>query len=148
MVIVTRGVQHHLDDALHIPVDRLEAADLQAQLARDRGANLFQVQPFPLDLTSREHVGAEGLQDGFLPKLETEGFHVTDQPALLMADSGQAISQMFPIPTKSRSLAVGVCMGSFSALPAEIIAFILRITCVEWVPNPRKGYGFSFFARS
>ena len=72
------------------------------ELARDRGANLFQVQPFPLDLSSLDHVGGEGLQDGFLPKLETEGFHVTDQTALLMADSGQPISQMFPIPTKSR----------------------------------------------
>ena len=96
-----RGVEHHLDDALHVAIRGFERADVHAEAARDGGADLFGVQLLALDLAALEHVGGEGLQDGFLAEIESEGFHVTDQPALPVADRRERLAQTLPVPVEA-----------------------------------------------
>ena len=45
------GIEHHLDDALDVPVGRRQRADIHPQPARDRGSNLILFQDLALDLT-------------------------------------------------------------------------------------------------
>ena len=66
LVVMARGVEHHLDDALDVAVCRLEGADVHAEAAGDGGADLFGVELFAFDLAALENVGGERLQDGLL----------------------------------------------------------------------------------
>jgi hypothetical protein len=100
LVIVPGGVQHHFNDALDVPVRLLESANVHAEAARNRGSHLFRVKLFPLDLAALEHIGGQGFQDGFLAEIESEGFHVANQPALAMADIGETFSETLPVPVK------------------------------------------------
>ena len=86
---MARGVEHHFNDAFDIAVGGLEGADINAETAGDRGADLLGVQLFAFDLAALENIGSQGFQDGFLPEVESESLHVPDQPALLVADGGR-----------------------------------------------------------
>jgi len=83
-----------------MPVRLLESADVHAESARNRGSHLFSVKLFPLDLAALQHIGGQGLQNGFLAQLESEGFHMANQPALAMTDIGETFSET---PRSSRT---------------------------------------------
>ena len=98
LLVVARGVEHHLDDALDMAVGGLQPADVHAETAGDRGADLLGVQLLAFDLAGLEHVRGQGLQDGLLLEMEAKGLHVADQAALLVADARRAAP-----PSRSRS---------------------------------------------
>ena len=100
LVKVACGVEHHFNDALNAAVRLLESADVHAEVARNRGSDLFGVELFPFDLATLEHIGGQGLQDGFLAEIESEGFHVANQPPLAMAEIGETFSETLPVPVK------------------------------------------------
>ncbi len=64
------------------------------EATRNRGPDLFGVQFFALDFTALEHVRRECLQHRLLAEVESEGFHVADQPALPVADGGKRLDYM------------------------------------------------------
>src|SRR5437879_4875872 len=101
LVIVPRGVKHHFDDAFDIAVCRLERTEIHAEATRNRGSDLFSVQPLAFDLTTLEHVGGQSLQDRLLAKVEAERFHVAYQPALPVPDGGQRFGEALPAPIES-----------------------------------------------
>jgi DNA-binding transcriptional regulator YiaG len=72
------GVQHHFHDALHMPVGRFQRDDTHAGTAGYRGPDLVSVQLLTLALTALKDIGCQGLNNGFLPKIESEGLHLTD----------------------------------------------------------------------
>ena len=94
LVVVARGVEHHFDDALDVAVRGLEGADVHAETAGDRGADLFGVELLAFDLAALEDVGGQGLQDGFLLKVEAECFHVADQAALPVTHGGERFGEL------------------------------------------------------
>ena len=97
---MARGVEHHFDDALDIAVRRLEAADVHAQPPGDRRADLFGVELLAFDLAALENIGGQSLQNGFLPKVEAERLHVSDQPALPVTDGGQRLGKLPLVPVE------------------------------------------------
>src|SRR5260370_6284898 len=75
LIVVTRGVQHHFNNSLHVPIHGFKAPNVYAETTRDRGTDLLCVQLFPLDFAAFEHVLRKGEQHGFLTQLETHGMH-------------------------------------------------------------------------
>ena len=49
LVVVPRGVQHHLHDAFDVAVRCHKATDIHPEAARDRGPNLDGIQHVALD---------------------------------------------------------------------------------------------------
>jgi hypothetical protein len=45
-------------------------------------------------------VVGQSAEDGIFTKREPKRLHVTDEPALLMADRGQGIAEFFPVPAE------------------------------------------------
>ena len=62
LVVVARGVEHHFDDAFDVAVGGLERADIHAEAAGDRGADLFGVEFLAFDFAALEDIGGQGLQ--------------------------------------------------------------------------------------
>src|SRR5271166_5366985 len=89
LIIVTRGVQHHFNNSLHVSIYGFKTANVHTDPARDRGADLLCVQLFALDFAAFEYVLREGAQHRFLPKLETQRFHASKQAALRVPDACQ-----------------------------------------------------------
>src|SRR5262249_15832804 len=102
LVVMTGDIQHHLDDPFDVAVRRFEGPDIDAQTAGDRGADLREVELLPFDLAALEDLGSEGLEDSFLPKVESEGLHVAHEPALFVSNGSQRGSQFFRVPMKLR----------------------------------------------
>ena len=61
---------------------------------------MLSVQFFHLDFAALENVGGERLEDSFLLEIESEGFHVADEPALTMTHRGQRFGYAFGAPVK------------------------------------------------
>jgi len=78
LVVVLRGVEHHLDHTLDIPVGRGEGADVDAEASRDGGADLVLVQDLALDFGGLEDVFGQCLKNGLFLKPESECFHSPD----------------------------------------------------------------------
>ncbi len=110
-VEIPRCVDHHLDDALDVAADRHIAADLDPELARDRGANLFGIECLSLDGRGRYHLCRQGLEARLAPELKAKALHAAEQPALAMAYVGQAGRQLFGIPGKVRPVGLFVDPG-------------------------------------
>ena len=53
---VGRGIEHHLDHALDVPIDRRKRADVHAQPTRDRRAHGLDIELLALDLAGLDHV--------------------------------------------------------------------------------------------
>jgi hypothetical protein len=100
-IMVAGGVEHHLDDAFHVSVCRVERADLHAEAARDRRAYLLSLEPLPLDLAALDDVRSQGPQNRLLPEVEAEGLHAAEQAPLPMAHGRQRLCQVVGIPPKS-----------------------------------------------
>jgi hypothetical protein len=62
----------------HIAVGRFQRADVHAETLRDGGTYLFGVELFALDVAALEHVFSKGIQDGFLPEIESKALYATD----------------------------------------------------------------------
>ena len=92
------GVQHHFNDAFHVPIRRLNAAGIHAEAAGNRGADLAGIQFFALDFAALDDVFRKRLKDRLLLKGEPKGFHVTDQAPLVMADRSQRFCEPLLIP--------------------------------------------------
>jgi hypothetical protein len=58
------------------------------------------VQCLALDFAALHHVLSESFQDGFLLKLESQRFHVTNQTALLMTDGGKRLCEAIAAPAE------------------------------------------------
>ena len=97
---MSRGVQHHFNDAFDVPIRRVNAAGIHAEAARNRGANLAGIQSLALDFAALDDVFRKRLKDRLLLKGEPKGLHVTDQPPLVMADRSQRFGQLLLIPTE------------------------------------------------
>jgi hypothetical protein len=82
LVVVARGIEHHLDDAFDVAVCGLQRADIHAEPPGDGRAHLPGVEILPLDLAALQYIGGESLQDGFLTEVKSQRFHVPDQAAL------------------------------------------------------------------
>lgn len=100
LVVVPCGVQHHVDAALDVTVRGLEAADIQAEAARDRGTHVAGIQLFALDFAAFDDIFGQREKDGLLLKREPKRFHVANQTALLMAHGGQRFRQLLTVPSE------------------------------------------------
>src|SRR5271157_2278179 len=49
LIKVTRGVQHHFNNSLHVPIHGFNATNIHTETTRDRGTDLLRVQLFALD---------------------------------------------------------------------------------------------------
>src|SRR5476651_764707 len=137
LVVVARGVEHHFDYAFDITVRGLECADIHAEPPGNRGPHLFGVQLFPLDLAALEHIGGQGLQHGFLPEGEAEGFHMAHQPALLVAGRGDRFGKLLAATGKSGPILKLMGVHSTHLLRRLYLLFdawasIRRVWCVEY----------------
>ena len=56
---------------------------------------LHGVEFLALDFTALEDIFCQRLKDRLLAEVESEGFHVADQPALLVPDSGERLGEPF-----------------------------------------------------
>jgi hypothetical protein len=94
------GVKHHFDDAFDVAVCGLEGSDIHAKPPGDRGPDLRGVEFLALDFTALEDIFCQCLKDGLLAEVKSKGFHVADQPALLVADRSEGLGEPFPVPVK------------------------------------------------
>jgi hypothetical protein len=101
LIVMAGGVEHHLDDSLDPSVSGLQRTDVDAQPARNRRSHLIGFQLFALDRAALEHVRGQRSQDGFLPEVEAERFHASDQATLPMAHQGKRPGEAVRIPMKS-----------------------------------------------
>lgn len=101
-VEVPRGVEHHLDDALDVAIDRRECGCLHAEPAGERGSHLPGVQALALDLAGLHHVLGEGAQHRLGAKLEAEAAHAAQQNALAMPEVGEGAGQCGDVPAQIR----------------------------------------------
>lgn len=99
---MTRGVQHHFHNALHISICGLEGADVNSQPAGDGGTDLPGIELFTFYFAALQDICSQRLQYSFLPKTESKGFHAADKSALKIAHVGEWLGETFPIPVKPR----------------------------------------------
>ena len=76
LIVVPGGIEHHIDNALHVAISRLESADIHTETARKGGPDLFLVKHLTFNLTALEHVGRKCLQNSLLTKSKAQGFHM------------------------------------------------------------------------
>ena len=91
LLIFLGGVEHHLDDAVDMPVGRRQCPDIESETACERGAYLIDVEDFALDLARFQDVLGQRVQDGLLPQPEAEAFHPADKPALPVTHIGEPL---------------------------------------------------------
>jgi hypothetical protein len=84
-------IEHHLDDALDMPVCGLQCADVYPEAPGNRRADLLGVKLLAFDLAAFENIGGQGLKDSFLLEVESQSFHATDQPALPVTHRGERL---------------------------------------------------------
>ena len=100
LIVMAGGVEHHFDDAFDVTVCGLEGSDIHAEPPGDRGPDLRRVEFLALYFTALEDIFCERLKDGLLAEVKSEGFHVADQPTLLVSDGGERLGEPLPIPVK------------------------------------------------
>src|SRR5262245_19414931 len=98
LVIVLRRVEHHFDDAFDVTVSSLQAANVDAESARDRRADLFSVQLLAFDLAALQHVFGECTEYGLLSDSEAERLHLPNQTPLQLPGSSQRSRQFAVVP--------------------------------------------------
>jgi len=60
------GVEHHLDDAIHMAVGRRQPERLHPQPTSDRCTDLVLVENFALDFAGLENILRQGAEHGFI----------------------------------------------------------------------------------
>ena len=103
-VVVSCGIQHHLDDALDLFVRMTKTTDVHAEATTDRRPDLLRIESFPLDIAGFLHVLGErfekfieDLSDSKFVALDTAIRHVLAADCLeghsYITMSGSAISR-------------------------------------------------------
>jgi len=90
---VGRGIQHHLDHALDVPIDRRKRADVHAQPARDGRAHGFDVELLALDLTGLDHVLGERREARLVTQSHADVSKAPHQQPLGTTDLGHGPGQ-------------------------------------------------------
>ena len=129
---VGRGVEHHLDHAFDVPIDRSYCADVHAQTPGDGRAHGFDVQHFAFDFAGLDYVLGQGGETSLIAQRQPHVGQAAQQHALGAADLGQRPGQRGQVVAP-----VGPVVGLpdvvlFSAVHAEIKH-----------PIRRKGKSFS-----
>src|SRR5437773_9203829 len=114
LLVVPGGVEHHLDDALHLAIRWLDAAGVDAQAAGDRGAHVAGVQSLAFDVAALDDILREGLEHSLLLKGESQSLHAAQQPALFVTDRCKRVGQALLIPGKLRPAAELVNVSRFA----------------------------------
>ena len=70
LIVVSSRVEHHLDDALDVPVRGLQRAHVHAEPPGNRRPDLLGFQSLSLDLAALQNVSGQGLENGFLLELD------------------------------------------------------------------------------
>ena len=96
--VALRGVERHLHNAVDVAVGGDQAADVEAQAARDGGAHLVLVQLLALDVAALENVLGQRLENGLVAERKAHALHAADQAALVVADAGQGGEQALVVP--------------------------------------------------
>jgi len=137
LVIVARGVEHHLDNPFDGAVSGFEAPNIHSKTTGNRGSDLFGVELLPFNLAALEHVSRERLQHGFLAEMKAQGLHVSGKPPLRVANRRETLREMFAVPGQPRPVLARVDVHSphlLRRLYALITARMqdnLRISCGE-----------------
>lgn len=98
LLVALRRVEHHLDDAFHVTVRRLQSPDVDTKSTGDRRANLIGVELLAFDLAALDHILGERAENGVFSHPESERFHLTDQAALHVPGGGQRCCQASGVP--------------------------------------------------
>src|ERR1700751_4179308 len=83
-VVTLRRIEHHLDYAFNVPVRLSQAADVEPETARNRGAHLVAVECLAFDFTRFQNLLGQRVENGFRPQLKAETFHAADESTLLV----------------------------------------------------------------
>ena len=75
-------IQHHVDDAIYMPVGGRQGADVYSQATRDRGADCVRIETFAFNLAGFQHVFGQHLHGGLLTQSHPEALHPSEQVAL------------------------------------------------------------------
>jgi len=92
------GIEHHLDDAFDFSSWLRQARDIEPELASDRRTDLFGVEVLPFDGRGLHDFIRERGEAGVYAKLETQGLHLPEVPALLVAHGCKGACQGPAIP--------------------------------------------------
>ena len=85
LVIVPRCVEHHLDDAFHVTVGRLKAADIHSQATRNRGTDSRRIKFLPFYGARFDDILGQRPEHRLFLQPETQRLHLAQQPALPVA---------------------------------------------------------------
>jgi hypothetical protein len=108
------GVEHHLDDAVDMPVGGRQRPDIQPQAACEGRAYLVDVEDLSLDLARFQDILGQRVVDSLLAELEAEGFHPADEPALPVPNRGEWVRQGDLVPVKPGPIALFVDEHDYS----------------------------------
>ena len=100
--VVLRRIKHHFDHPFDITVSGGERADLDAEPASERGADLVRVELLAFDFAGFEDIFGERAQDRFAPQGNPERFHASDQLALAQPEARQLLGDEPLVPTERR----------------------------------------------
>ena len=100
ILIFLGGVEHHLDDAVDIPIGRRHGPDIESQASSEGGAHLVDVEDLSLDLARFHDVLSQRVEDGLLAEPEAERLHPADQPALPVPHRTELLRKSFLIPVE------------------------------------------------
>lgn len=90
---VRGGVEHHVDDAFGMSIDRCKRADVDAQTTGNRGAHGFGVERLALDFAGFEHVLGQCDEARLVSQNQADVSQPAGQMALRMADACQWFGQ-------------------------------------------------------
>lgn len=79
---VLGGVEHHVHDAVHVPVRWRQGANVDAQAACHGGAHRVGVEQFAFDLAGLENILGQRAQHRLLTQAEAQVVHAPEQPTL------------------------------------------------------------------
>lgn len=88
-VIVRCGIDHDRNNALNVPVDGFQAANVNSKTARNRGANCLRIQFFSLDLAAFHDVLGKRFESSILTGGKSQRAHLTAKLTLLVTNSGR-----------------------------------------------------------
>ena len=124
---VGRGIQHHLDHALDVPIDRCKRADVHAQPAGDGRAHGFDVELLALDLAGLDHILGERRETGLIAQRHADIGQAAHQEPLSTTDLGHRSSQSCQVEAPGRPVAGLPDVFAITAIHAEIVGQILRM---------------------
>ena len=121
------GIEHHLHDAVHEAIGRLQAADVHAQAASHGRADLIGIEPLALNLAGLQDVIRQGAENRFPDSAKTERLHFAGQAPLKVPGRRQGHCKAIEIPPELRPVRKLMdVQGHTSQLSRLIIAAVSR----------------------